>query len=81
MGLFYGGLRNEGQLRQKFLIYPDSLKKIYWDSFIVILLLIACTIIPARLAFVNEKSLLWEAIFYTLDFFFLIDIIIMFFSV
>jgi hypothetical protein len=80
MELFYGDLRQNRE-RQGCLIYPSDPRKIYWDVLIVLMLLVACTIIPARLAFVDKTDIFWEAIFYTLDFFFFIDIIVMFFSV
>lgn len=65
-----------------FLIFPDMRPKQYWDIFITILVIILCFLTPWRLAFVeNDNSLTWLFVDTFIDFFFIIDIIINFFTV
>ena len=69
--------------KKPFLIYPEDQKKIYWDLFITMVLLISCIITPWRIGFVDSKEsepLEWEIINYLIDSLFLMDIIIIFFS-
>jgi hypothetical protein len=51
--MFYGNVATDTTKRMKYLIYPDHHYKIYWDLFIVFLLVVACSIIPFRLAFIE----------------------------
>lgn len=59
------------------LIFADDKTKLKWDIFIVILLVVVCIIIPWRLAFANQE-LIWEVIYYLVDFLFLTDIFLTF---
>jgi hypothetical protein len=61
------------------IVYSDDKNKIYWDIFIVILLVIVCTIIPWRLAFAGESKS-WDIAYYCMDSMFLIDMILTFFT-
>ena len=53
MQMFYGDIATDVDKRKECLIYPNDTYKIYWDIFIVILLVIACSIIPFRMAFIS----------------------------
>ena len=53
--------------------------KIYWDIFIILLLIIVCTIIPWRLAF-DKDTIGWEIAYYVIDLCFLIDMILTFYT-
>ena len=69
--------------RKSYIIYPEDKHKIYWVMFITIILIITCIILPARLAFFKhteseEKARNWMIINICLDFFFLVDMIIVF---
>jgi len=63
----------------KCIIYSDDKHKIYWDIFIVILLVVVCTIIPWRLAFDGESKS-WDITYYLMDSMFLLDMIVTFFT-
>jgi hypothetical protein len=64
----------------KCIIQSDSDHKIKWDIFVCALLLFCVVVIPYRLAFSDEESFTWETIYYVMDFFFLIDMVISFFT-
>jgi hypothetical protein len=49
-----------------------------WDVFSILVLLFTCLVGPCRLAFTEEDDAIWSVINYTVDFVFLIDIIIIF---
>ena len=75
----YGSDANGRKKRGKCIIYSDDTHKIQWDIFIIILLIVVCTIIPWRLAF-SEDTFGWEIMYYVMDFFFLLDMIFTFFT-
>ena len=52
--------------------------KVFWDLWILIILLIVSLIVPVRLAFVEEDSSSWFLFYIVTDLFFLIDIILTF---
>ena len=55
--------------------------KITWDLFILALLLFVCIVVPYRLAFFpDEQKGPWFVIYSTMDFCFLIDIVVTFFT-
>ena len=63
------------------LLYPEDTGKTYWDIFITLVLLTSCTITPWRIAFGEAQDPLeWVIINFAIDFFFLIDIFVIFFS-
>ena len=67
--------------RVKYLIYPnDKFKLMFWDILISICLLLTCILIPFNLAFSEQlDEVTWYNIFlFTIDGFFVIDIIINF---
>jgi potassium voltage-gated channel Eag-related subfamily H protein 7 len=68
-----------GRKKRTCIIYSDDRHKIQWDIFIIFLLVVVCTIIPWRLAF-SEDTPAWTAAYYAMDFFFLIDMILTFFT-
>jgi hypothetical protein len=76
--MFYGSYRPSARARAKCMIYSDDKKKIYWDIFIALLLIIVCVIIPFRLAFIEEYNYNWEVTYYIFDLFFFFDIILTF---
>ena len=70
-------------VRKPFIIYPDdNFKVLFWDITISIVLLVTCFVTPINLAFADEvEKVQWYVIFtYCLDFVFLIDIFVNFFS-
>ncbi|CAI2381154.1 unnamed protein product [Moneuplotes crassus] len=65
-----------------FLIFPDMQAKQFWDLFITILIIILCFLVPWRLAFFDdEASLSWFIADSGIDCFFLVDIVLNFFTV
>lgn len=54
--------------------------KIGWDIFIMAILVLIIVVMPARIAFVESEPLEWQIAFYAVDFLFLIDIILWFFT-
>ena len=54
--------------------------RISWDLLILILILISCGLIPFQIAFRHATSRLGTEIIYVIDFFFLIDILLNFFT-
>ena len=67
--------------KKKFILYPEDTAKSYWDVFITTVLLITCIMTPWRIAFGEDVDPLeWIIINYSIDFFFLIDIVVIFFS-
>ena len=65
--------------RKPCLIYPEDKGKQNWDIIMAGLLLFTCMVTPARIAF-SEDDILWTCINYTVDFLFLCDIIVIFFT-
>ena len=50
-----------------------------WDLFMTLILILTCMLTPLRLAFSeNEEPIEWIVIYYSIDFLFLIDIIVIF---
>lgn len=78
MEKFYGEYAETKNLRC--LISEKSSRKIKWDIFIALLLIMVCMIIPFRLAFSDDESLEWDIAYYVMDFFFLLDMILSFFT-
>lgn len=62
------------------MIYPEDPRKANWDLFITIVLVYTCVATPARMAFVHSDPIGWTIIKWLIDFMFLVDIIIIFFS-
>ena len=59
---------------------PEEAFKVFWDIFITILILFVCVTAPWRLAFTDEDDLAWMIIGGIVDFFFLVDLVINFFT-
>jgi hypothetical protein len=49
-----------------------------WDIFIMVILIAITLVVPWRLAFVDIETLTVNCIYYTIDFIFLVDIILNF---
>ena len=67
--------------RRHLLFYPtDTIKVMAWDLLISVMLLLTCFVTPFNLAFTEEvDTVVWYvAVNYSIDFLFLIDIIINF---
>lgn len=66
--------------RKKCMIYPNDTCKLWWDVSISLVLLISTFTTPIDLAFsrMSEENPGFSTFNYTLDFFFLLDIIVMF---
>lgn len=62
------------------MIYPNDTCKLWWDVFISVVLLISTFTTPIDLAFsrLSEENPSFSTFNYTLDFFFVLDIIVMF---
>ena len=63
-----------------FLILPDDSFKAAWDTIITLLIFFVCVAAPWRLAFTEEDDLPWIIIGIVVDSFFLVDLIINFFT-
>ena len=63
-----------------FIILPDNPIKAVWDIVITVLILFVCVTAPWRLAFSDDDDLLWKLIIGIVDFFFLIDLVVNFFT-
>ena len=67
--------------RRVCLIYQNNNLKVLWDLQITFLLLFICAIMPYHMAFkAQHDSLIWCISYYLIDVFFLIDLILMFFT-
>ena len=64
----------------KCLIMPSSKLKLMWDFYIVVLLLLVSIVVPFRLAFYEKDSPDWVIIYLVIDFQFLVDMILTFFT-
>jgi len=67
--------------KKELLLYPEDQEKVTWDLFITVVLLASCMITPYRIAFQDYNTaepLAWTIVSFTIDFFFFIDIIIIF---
>ena len=65
---------------KKCIIMSSNPCKIAWDLFILSLLLLVCIVVPYRLAFYPESDTFWNVTYISMDFMFLIDIIVTFFT-
>jgi hypothetical protein len=67
------------QNKVKYILYPENSKKANWDIFMTLILILTCIITPLRLAFGEEEEPLgWVIFMYSIDFMFLIDILVIF---
>ena len=69
--------------RKKGILYPEDKFKSYWDIFITFVLIFTCILIPARIAFVkpledDHTINFWLILNSVLDFFFFVDMVIVF---
>jgi hypothetical protein len=62
------------------MLYPEDPFKNYWDLFIAFILIFTCLVTPYRIALIEKDSFPWVITNNTVDFLFLIDIIIIFSS-
>ena len=63
-----------------FILLPDDNFKFIWDIVTTLLLLLVFFVTPYRIAFTDEEETAWIVIDSIIDFLFLIDIVINFFS-
>ena len=68
------------KVRSKCIIMSGNPRKVFWDLFVLVLLLLVCIIVPYRLAFYPEQSSGWVYFYLIMDFCFLLDIIVTFFT-
>lgn len=66
--------------QQKCIFYPDDPLKTFWDTIVSFLLIIVFFFTPYRIAFHEKESWYWIVIDQSIDFLFLIDIVVTFFS-
>ena len=59
---------------------PHARKKMMWDFYIVFLLVVICIVVPFRLAFHPDESVRWLIMYLIIDFNFLIDMFVTFFT-
>lgn len=64
--------------RNPCMVYPEDKMKPPWDLFLAFVLLFSCLVSPYRIAFVEKDNLTWLIINNTVDFLFLMDIVIIF---
>ena len=62
------------------IIYSSSSKKITWDLFVAVLLIIVCLVVPYRITFVPVEDPNVEMAFLIFDAFFFIDMCLSFFT-
>jgi hypothetical protein len=66
-----------------FIIDSNNKYKIYWDVFIILILLFVCAVLPFRITFskrVEETTGGWEIAYYIMDSLFFVDIVLTFFT-
>ena len=68
------------KIQSKCIIMSGNPYKIFWDLFILVLLLLVCIIVPYRLAFYPDQSGPWVIFYLVMDFCFFLDIIVTFFT-
>ena len=68
------------KVRSKCIIMAGNPKKVFWDLFVLVLLLLVCIIVPYRLAFYPDQSTGWVYFYLIMDFCFFLDIIVTFFT-
>ena len=63
------------EVRKIMMIYPEDEWKGNWDLFVTMILIFTCLTTPYLISFDGADSFHWKIINYTIDSFFLIDII------
>lgn len=66
--------------RRRLICYPEDDLKGYWDLFISLVLIMTCSITPFMIAFYDETDASFTVFDMLTDIFFMIDIIVIFFS-
>ena len=66
--------------RKWYIFYPEDRIKINWDLFIAFVLIITCSITPVTLAFYEQENIGMSIFNLTINVFFGIDIIVIFFT-
>ena len=64
--------------KDTFLFYPEDSFKNNWDVVISLVLIFICIVMPVRIAFVEEDSIVWKIILLIFDTLFTVDIFITF---
>jgi hypothetical protein len=60
------------------MIFPDDPFKNAWDLLVALLLIGTCLVLPYRIALVEKDNLTWTIVTNIADFFFLMDILVIF---
>ena len=68
------------QNKKKCMIYPNNALKANWDMIVTLILIFTCMVTPYRIAFVEEDDEFWTVLNTSIDFMFLIDMILCFVS-
>lgn len=66
------------QQKHPCIIQSDSIKKILWDVYIMVLLLFTAVVLPYQIAYVEEDTTEWLVIYYFIDMMFTCDIVLSF---
>ena len=62
---------------KSFIIYPENSSKASWDLFMAIVLVFTCVVTPLHICF-GEGGNAWKVTNYTVDFLFLVDMVLIF---
>jgi len=68
----------EPRSSHKFYCYPDTTVKLYWDTFVAVLVIYTCLMVPYRIGFAAEASSAWEAFESLVNYVFMADILVTF---
>lgn len=65
----YYGVRDDNDFVEstqlnRWVIYPDSRIKGFWDILIILLMIYTCTVLPFRLAFYDDSTVEWNTYIY-----------------
>mmetsp|Transcript_28158 Transcript_28158/g.42618 ORF Transcript_28158/g.42618 Transcript_28158/m.42618 type:complete len:137 (+) Transcript_28158:594-1004(+) len=60
------------------MVYPEDVFKRVWDVFICLTLIFTCLVVPVRIAFSTEDTAFWSFVNYSIDFVFVLDILLTF---
>jgi potassium voltage-gated channel Eag-related subfamily H protein 8 len=62
----------------KYLINQNNTIKIFWDLFVLVLLIFISLVVPYRIPFVNQENMVWTSFYYFIDACFFIDMVLTF---
>jgi hypothetical protein len=70
----------KSEVKPRCLILQNNKYKIWWDLFVMIILIFISIVVPFRLAFVEDDDSFWKIAYFVMDICFLIDILLTFFT-